>query len=114
MAGGSLTFLNRRDAKRIQLNHEGIGELLKSDDVRAFITSIAEQVLARAKADAPVVSGAYRDGLHIEQEETDRVVVRVRGTPSTTGRRGRPRHPVSALGAARVADSATDARRRSS
>lgn len=110
---GTLTFLNRRDAKRIHLNTEGVGELLNSDDVRAFITSIAEQVLAKAQADAPVVSGAYRAGLHVEQETSDRVVVRVRGSTdhdwfveAEHGTLAR------ALGVARAADAATDARRK--
>lgn len=73
---GSVTFLNR---KGVKLNHAGIGELLKSEEVRIYITRVAMDVWARAQATAPVDSGAYRDGLHIEQEETDRVVVRVRG-----------------------------------
>lgn len=79
MARGTLTFLNRADARRIRLDHEGVGQLLKSDAVRAFITTLAAEVLREAQANAPVETGAYRDGLHIEQETTDRVVVRVRG-----------------------------------
>lgn len=69
MARGTLTYLNRK----------GVRELLKSDGVRADLTARAQAVLQEASMHAPVVSGAYRDGLHIEQETTDRVVVRVRG-----------------------------------
>ncbi|WP_235738995.1 HK97 gp10 family phage protein [Nocardioides alcanivorans] len=62
-----------------KLNSGGIAELLKSDKVRAFTTARAERVLAAAKASAPVDTGAYRDGLHIEQVTTDRAVTRVQG-----------------------------------
>jgi hypothetical protein len=63
----------------VKLNHRGMGELLKSADVRSALTKRAERVLAKAKADAPVATGAYRDGLHIDQATTDRAVVRVAG-----------------------------------
>lgn len=64
---------------KVQLNHRTIAELLGSEEVRAELTKRAERVLAAAKASAPVATGAYRDGLHIEQATTDRAVVRVRG-----------------------------------
>lgn len=76
MADGTLTYLNR---KGVKLNGRGIRQLLNSDGVRKHITTLAEQVLQEAIATAPVASGAYRDGLHVEQGTTDRVVVRVRG-----------------------------------
>lgn len=63
----------------IKLDHAGMGELLKSAEVRDALTQRAEKVLAKAKADAPVDTGAYRDSLHIEQATTDRAVVRVSG-----------------------------------
>jgi hypothetical protein len=65
---------------RIVENHQGIGELLKSAEVRAALTARAERSLAKAKADAPVKSGEYRDGLHLVQDTTDRAVVRVAGS----------------------------------
>jgi hypothetical protein len=64
----------------IKLSDIGMGELLNSDDVRSALTERAQQILAKAKADAPVDTGAYRDGLHIEQATTDRAVVRVSGS----------------------------------
>ena len=52
-------------------------QILKSDEVRAFITERAERVLAAAQSSAPVASGTYRASLHIEQDTTDRAVARV-------------------------------------
>lgn len=65
----SLTFLNRK----------GVEQLLNSRGVRAHLTVLAREVLREAQSSAPEVSGAYKEGLHIEQGKTDRVVVRVRG-----------------------------------
>lgn len=65
---------------RVKLNSRGIQQLLKSGGVRADLTARAQRVLAAAEASAPVVSGAYRDGLAIVQDTTDRAVVRVAGT----------------------------------
>lgn len=65
---------------KVKLNGRTVGELLKSDDVRDDLTTRAERVLAKAKADAPVVTGNYRDGLAIVQDTTDRAAVRVVGT----------------------------------
>jgi hypothetical protein len=64
---------------KIKLNHGGMAALLKSGEVRGELTSRAEAVLRAAKASAPVATGAYRDGLHIVQDTTDRVAVRVAG-----------------------------------
>lgn len=64
---------------RIEWDGRAVGEILTSDAVRATLTERAERVLAKAKADAPVASGAYRDGLHLIQDTTDRAVVRVSG-----------------------------------
>lgn len=61
----------------ITLDHSGMAELLKSDEVRAFVTERAERVLSAAISDAPVVSGEYQSSLHIIQDTTDRVAVRV-------------------------------------
>ena len=64
---------------RVKLNHAGMAALLKSAGVRAACAPFAERVLAAAKASAPVDSGEYRDGLHIEHDTTDRAVERVVG-----------------------------------
>lgn len=43
--------------------------LLDSPELAAGMVAIAEPKLSAAQASAPVLSGAYRDGLHIEQRE---------------------------------------------
>lgn len=65
---------------KVKLNSRGVGDLLKSDAVRASLTVRAERILAAAKASAPVVTGNYRNGLKIVQDTTDRAAVRVAGT----------------------------------
>lgn len=63
---------------RTKLNSRGMAELLKSSDVRGFITDRAERVLSAAQGSAPVgATGDYKASLHIEQDTTDRAVVRV-------------------------------------
>jgi hypothetical protein len=56
---------------------KGLAELLNSDGTRAVVREKAEQVLARAKQTAPHKSGAYEASLHLEDDTTDRAVVRV-------------------------------------
>jgi hypothetical protein len=61
-------------------NYAGIGAMLKSDQTRAELTPRAERALAAAKGSAPVATGEYRAGLHLEQVTTrTRAVVRVVG-----------------------------------
>ena len=67
------------DVTKFDVDYHGIGEMLKSHDVRAELTGRAEKVLAQAKSTAPVVSGDYQSGLHIVQLTTDRAVVEVQG-----------------------------------
>lgn len=62
---------------KVKLNHSGMAELLKSSEIRDELTERAERVLSAAQDSAPVDTGAYRDGLHLEQDTTDRAVVRV-------------------------------------
>lgn len=62
---------------KVTINHRGMAELLKSPGVRARLTQAAQPVLAAAKADPHDDTGAYEAGLHIEQDTTDRAVVRV-------------------------------------
>lgn len=64
-------------AARVRLKSSGMAALLKSSEVRAMLTPRAERVLAAAKADPHDDTGAYENGLHIEQDTTDRAVVRV-------------------------------------
>lgn len=62
---------------RVKLSHGGMRELLNSGTARAALQGPAQTILARAKASAPVDTGAYRDSLHIDEDRTDRVVLRV-------------------------------------
>lgn len=62
---------------RIEVNKAGIRELLNSSELRADLTRRMQRVEAEAKATAPVESGEHRDSIHIEQDTTDRAVVRV-------------------------------------
>lgn len=71
----TVTYLNR---KGVQLNGHGVRVLLNDPGVRRYLTTLAEGVLSEAERTAPVWEGFYREGLHIEQATTDRVVVRVR------------------------------------
>ena len=64
---------------KFELSYEGVGEMLKSSEVRAELTPRAEKVLAAAKANGPVDTGDYVNGLHIVQLTTDRAVVEVQG-----------------------------------
>lgn len=61
----------------VELNKAGMAALLKSSDVRAFVTERAERVLSAAQADPHDDSGDYEAGLRIDQDTTDRAVVRV-------------------------------------
>lgn len=62
---------------KVKLNSPGIAALLKSNEVRGILTPYAERVLAAAQADPHDDSGEYEAGLHIENDTTDRAVVRV-------------------------------------
>lgn len=68
-----------RDGK-VKLNHEGIGELLKSRAIREVTTGKAEKVLAAAVADPHDDTFDYENGLEIRQDTTDRAVTRVVAT----------------------------------
>lgn len=65
---------------KVKLNSAGVKELLNSSGVRADLTERAERVLAAAQADPHDDTGAYEQGLQIEQATTDRAVVRVVST----------------------------------
>ena len=62
---------------KVELESPGMAALLNSAEVRAGLTKRMERVLTTAKANAPVDTGEYRDGLRLEQDSTDRVAVRV-------------------------------------
>lgn len=62
---------------RYKQNSAGIKELLNSGGTRDMLTGMAGSVLSAAQSSAPVASGDYRNSLHLEQDTTDRAVVRV-------------------------------------
>lgn len=62
---------------RIVLDHSGMADVLRSDEVRAPLREIAEQTAARARSGAPVDSGEYADKIHVDSVTTDRAVERV-------------------------------------
>lgn len=55
----------------------GVKAILNSSETRTMLTGKAEATLSAAKASAPVASGAYQASIHLEQDSTDRAVVRV-------------------------------------
>ena len=63
---------------RIKLNSAGIQSYLDGGGgVDALLEAEAQERADRARANAPVASGAYRDSIHVETDHTDRMVVRV-------------------------------------
>lgn len=62
---------------KIELDRKGIGDILKSDEVRAPLRDIAEKTATRARSSAPVDSGEYRDSIDVVSDTTDRAVERV-------------------------------------
>jgi hypothetical protein len=62
---------------RITLNHGGMAALLKSSEVRDIVRPYAEATLSAAQADPHDETFAYQNGLHIEEDTTDRAVCRV-------------------------------------
>lgn len=65
---------------RTTFNDRGMRQLLRDKGIVRDLTTRMERVLSTAKANAPVLTGAYRDGLHMEQvKHPSRVVVRVVG-----------------------------------
>lgn len=62
---------------RFKLNSGGMKSLLNSGGVRAHLTSLMGGAESAAKGSAPVASGEYRDSIHIVQDTTDRVAVRL-------------------------------------
>lgn len=72
--------MGRNSSVTLKLNHGGIGELLMSEEIRAELRPRAESVLAAAQADPHDDTGDYESGLQIQEDTTDRAVLRVVGT----------------------------------
>lgn len=65
-------------ASRVKINHAGIQEYLDGKHgVEGLLDSEAKKAADRAKASAPVKTGAYKDSIHVETDHTDRMVKRV-------------------------------------
>lgn len=62
---------------KVTLRPDGMKALLNDPGVAAEVHRRAEAVAARARASAPVASGAYRDSIHVQDARTDRAVARV-------------------------------------
>lgn len=62
----------------MRFNDRYFDQLGHSGPVRAVVVDAATRVANKARADAPVDTGAYRDSIHVEVEETShRVVAKV-------------------------------------
>jgi hypothetical protein len=64
----------------VEFNDQFFDEIMKSAGVKQLTRQAAERVLAAAVSEAPVDTGAYRDGLGIEEvEHAHRTTVMVVG-----------------------------------
>ncbi len=70
---------------KVTINKRGAAEILRSSGVRALLRSRAERVADRARAAAPVDTGAYRDSITVQDATTDRAVARVGSTVPYAG-----------------------------
>lgn len=60
------------DKFKFKLNHEGVGELLKSPEMQEVLKSYADQVGARAGAGYDVYVGKTRANVSVATEEAER------------------------------------------
>lgn len=59
-------------------NHTGLREVLRSDRMSEVITDAGEMIASRARANAPVLSGALRDSIRVAVDQhPTRVVAHV-------------------------------------
>lgn len=69
----------------VDFNNSFFDEMLNSAGVRALTRGAAEKALNIARANAPVDTGAYRDGLQVEaMQHAHRTTYRVVGTDAKT------------------------------
>ncbi|MEI3845211.1 MULTISPECIES: HK97 gp10 family phage protein [unclassified Microbacterium] len=75
----------RKDQTIVEFNPKFFDAILRTARVETLTDEVAERALAIAKSTAPVDSGDYRDGLHIEHyEATYRRTTRVVGDDAKT------------------------------
>ena len=69
----------------VEFNPRFFETILREPKVEAVVDAAAQRTLAAAKANAPVDTGAYRDGLHIEHHDSRyRRAARVVGSDDKT------------------------------
>ena len=69
----------------VDFNNSFFDEMLNSAGVRALTRGAAEKALNIARANSPVDTGAYRDGLQVEAvQHAHRTTYRVVGTDAKT------------------------------
>lgn len=69
----------------VTFNNRFFDQILRTAPVQAVQQEVAERVLAAAKANAPVDSGAYKNSLHIRKAERGyRTAYLVEGTDPKT------------------------------
>lgn len=54
----------------VEFNPRFFESVLRQSKVENLVDQVGERALAKARADAPVDSGEYRNGLHIEHHES--------------------------------------------
>lgn len=70
---------------RVEFNPRFFESVLRQPKVEQLVDAAAERALAAAKANAPVDTGEYRDGLYIEHRDSRyRQVARVVGSDDKT------------------------------
>lgn len=75
----------RRGHTDVEFNPRFFETILRQPKVEAAVDQAAERALAVAKATAPVDTGEYRDGLHIEHHDSRyRRAARVVGSDEKT------------------------------
>lgn len=62
---------------RVRLNYREVSALLKSEQIRPPLRTIAEGWAANARGSALVDTGKYRDSIDVVSDTTDRAVERV-------------------------------------
>lgn len=75
----------RKDQTIVEFNQTYFDQIMRTAGVERLTDAAAERALSIAKSTAPVDTGDYRDGLHIEHRESRyRRVTRVVGDDAKT------------------------------
>lgn len=64
-------------ARKFQMSHPGMAQMLREHWIEAVVRGPAERVAEQARSTAPVLTGAYKNSIHVELVMTGRVVARV-------------------------------------